>query len=49
MPYHPTQEAVFDYARGVLDSGFRPGVIMIDDESRCCGVAARSIARPDGR
>ena len=31
MPYHPTQEAVLDYARGVLDAGFPPGLIMIDD------------------
>jgi alpha-glucosidase (family GH31 glycosyl hydrolase) len=31
MPYHPTQDAVLDYARGVLDAGLPPGVIMIDD------------------
>ena len=31
MPYHPTQEAVLDYARGVLDAGLPPGLIMIDD------------------
>lgn len=31
MPYHPTQQAVTDYARGVLAAGFPPGVIMIDD------------------
>jgi alpha-glucosidase (family GH31 glycosyl hydrolase) len=31
MPYHPTQEKVIDYARGLLDGGFPPGVIMIDD------------------
>lgn len=31
MPYHPTQDAVLDYAQGVLDGGFPPGVIMIDD------------------
>ena len=31
MPYHPTQDAVLEYARGALDAGFPPGVIMIDD------------------
>ncbi|HEU5487094.1 MAG TPA: glycoside hydrolase family 31 protein, partial [Microlunatus sp.] len=31
LPYHPTQEGVLDYARGVLDHGFPPGLIMIDD------------------
>ncbi len=31
MPYHPTQQAVLDYARGVLDAGLPPGLIMIDD------------------
>ena len=31
MPYHPTQQAVTDYARGVLAAGFPPGLIMIDD------------------
>lgn len=31
MPYHPTQQAVLDYARGALDAGFPPGLIMIDD------------------
>jgi alpha-glucosidase (family GH31 glycosyl hydrolase) len=31
MPYHPTQEAVLSYARGALDAGFPPGLIMIDD------------------
>lgn len=31
MPYHPTQEAVLDYARGALEAGFPPGLIMIDD------------------
>lgn len=31
MPYRPHQEAVLRYARGVLDAGFPPGLIMIDD------------------
>ena len=31
MPYRPTQDGVLAYARGVLDAGFPPGVIMIDD------------------
>ena len=31
MPFHPTQQAVLDYARGVIDAGFPPGLIMIDD------------------
>lgn len=31
LPYHPTQEGVLRYARGVLDHGFPPGMIMIDD------------------
>lgn len=31
QPYHPTQEGVLAYARGVMDHGFPPGLIMIDD------------------
>ena len=31
LPYHPTQQAVLDYARGVSAAGFPSGVIMIDD------------------
>jgi len=31
MPYLPTQEGVLVYARGVLDAGFPPGLLMIDD------------------
>ena len=31
MPFRPTQQAVLDYARGVIDAGFPPGLIMIDD------------------
>jgi alpha-glucosidase (family GH31 glycosyl hydrolase) len=31
MPYRPTQERVLAYARGILDAGFPPGLIMIDD------------------
>ena len=31
MPYRPTQEGVLAYARGILDAGFPPGLIMIDD------------------
>ncbi|HEY5979183.1 MAG TPA: glycoside hydrolase family 31 protein [Microlunatus sp.] len=30
-PYRPTQAGVLAYARGVLDAGFPPGLIMIDD------------------
>src|SRR5215210_5753200 len=29
MPYHPTQDAVLGYARGVLAAGLPPGLIMI--------------------
>ncbi|TPW74186.1 glycoside hydrolase family 31 protein [Schumannella soli] len=32
MPYLPTQEAVLTYARGLIDAGFPPGVLMIDDD-----------------
>lgn len=31
MPYHPTEQLVLHYARGVLEAGFPPGLIMIDD------------------
>ena len=31
MPYHPTQQTVLDYARGVINAGLPPGSIMIDD------------------
>ena len=31
MPYRPTQEGVLAYARGVLDAGYPPGLLMIDD------------------
>jgi alpha-glucosidase (family GH31 glycosyl hydrolase) len=31
MPYRPTQQAVLAYARGILDAGFPPGLLMIDD------------------
>ena len=31
MPYAPTQRQVLDYVRGVLDAGFPPGPVMIDD------------------
>jgi alpha-glucosidase (family GH31 glycosyl hydrolase) len=31
MPYAPTQQGVLDYIRGLLDAGFPPGVVMIDD------------------
>ncbi|HCX84113.1 MAG TPA: glycoside hydrolase [Micrococcales bacterium] len=31
QPYTPTQESVLAYARGVLDSGMQPGVLIIDD------------------
>ncbi|MFZ1410175.1 MAG: glycoside hydrolase family 31 protein [Micropruina sp.] len=31
MPYWPTQEAVLTYVRDLLDAGFPPGLVMIDD------------------
>ncbi len=31
LPYEPTQHSVLDYARGVVEAGFPPGVLMIDD------------------
>jgi len=31
MPYAPTQDLVLAYVRGLLDAGFPPGVVMIDD------------------
>ncbi|HEY8701955.1 MAG TPA: glycoside hydrolase family 31 protein [Arthrobacter sp.] len=31
MPYAPTQEGVIAYVNGLLDAGFPPGVLMIDD------------------
>ncbi len=31
LPYAPTQRGVLDYVRGLLDAGFPPGVVMIDD------------------
>jgi hypothetical protein len=31
LPYTPTQHGVLDYVRGLLDAGFPPGVVMIDD------------------
>ena len=31
MPYAPTQRRVLEYVRGLLDAGFPPGVVMIDD------------------
>jgi len=31
MPYRPTQDRVLTYARGILDAGFPPGLLMIDD------------------
>jgi len=38
MPYRPTQEGVLSYAQGLLDAGFPPGVLMIDDRwSPDCG------------
>lgn len=32
MPYHPTQQAVLDYADSMLDAGMPAGVLMIDDK-----------------
>jgi alpha-glucosidase (family GH31 glycosyl hydrolase) len=32
MPYRPTQDAVLAYVRGLLDAGFPPGPVMIDDQ-----------------
>ncbi|HSP53611.1 MAG TPA: glycoside hydrolase family 31 protein [Cryobacterium sp.] len=31
LPYAPTQQGVLDYVRGILDAGFPPGPVMIDD------------------
>jgi alpha-glucosidase (family GH31 glycosyl hydrolase) len=31
MPYEARQDAVLNYVRGLLDQGFPPGVVMIDD------------------
>jgi len=31
LNYHPTQQAVMDYARAAIKNGFPPGVIMLDD------------------
>lgn len=31
LPYAPTQQGVLDYVRGILDAGFPPGLVMIDD------------------
>ena len=31
LPYAPTQQGVLGYVRGLLDAGFPPGVVMIDD------------------
>jgi len=31
MPYEPTQPAVLEYVEALLDTGFPPGVVMIDD------------------
>ncbi len=31
QPYAPTQESVLRYARGILDAGMPPGVLIIDD------------------
>lgn len=31
MPYRPTQDATVAYVRGLLDAGFPPGLVMIDD------------------
>ena len=31
QPYTPTQDGVLAYVRGLLDAGFPPGVVMIDD------------------
>lgn len=31
LPYTPTQSGVLAYVRGLLDAGFPPGVVMIDD------------------
>ena len=39
LPYTPTQQGVLGYVRGLLDAGFPPGLVMIDDRwSRDYGV-----------
>ena len=45
MPYHPTQKAVLDYARGALEAGFPPGLIMIDDRGRSTTATGPSTVR----
>ena len=38
LTFYESQEAVLRYARGILDHGFEPGVLMIDDGwSECYG------------
>lgn len=38
LTFHQTQEAVLRYARGIVENGFQPGVLMIDDGwSECYG------------
>jgi alpha-glucosidase (family GH31 glycosyl hydrolase) len=32
LPYQPTQAGVLQYAHGLLEAGFPPGVLMIDDQ-----------------
>ena len=32
MPYQPTQDKVLTYIRDLLDAGFPPGLVMIDDQ-----------------
>lgn len=29
--YEPTQEKILDYAHGIIDNGFEPGILMIDE------------------
>lgn len=31
VTYNPTQEKVLEYARGIVDNGFEPGVLIIDE------------------
>lgn len=31
VTYNPTQEDIMEYAQGILDSGFEPGILIIDE------------------
>lgn len=31
FPYNPTQSSVLEYAHGIVDNGYKPGILMIDE------------------